>query len=225
MAGIEGENSGTPGTEQARPGPGFRRRVVVKFKDHVQLPRRIRRERWSGRGSVPGMNWLRGSGESRWSPFSPIQPEQVAALSERARVLDPSFRAANLRAYFAVNMPPGTNAEELVRSLSQWDSVAVAYVEPPPVEPPLVTPADDPRSQPGLPRPGTRWHRCRVCLEFPRRRRRGPSTGGHGMGMDLQPRGLGGAWHHAHLGREPFIFFPWRACWEKSRRWIMRSAA
>ena len=39
MAGIEGENSGTPGTEQARPGPGFRRRVVVKFKDHVQLPR------------------------------------------------------------------------------------------------------------------------------------------------------------------------------------------
>ena len=39
MATNEGESSGVPGTEQARPGPGFRRRVVVKFKEHVHVPR------------------------------------------------------------------------------------------------------------------------------------------------------------------------------------------
>jgi serine protease len=145
MAGIEGENSGTPGTEQARPGPGFRRRVVVKFKDHVQLPREDTARALERQGVGPWNELAARFGGITLEPLLSIQPEQVTALSERARALDPSFRAANLGAYYAVNMPPGTNAEELVRSLSQWDSVAVAYVEPPPVEPPLVNPADDPR--------------------------------------------------------------------------------
>ena len=102
MAGIEGENSGTPGTEQARPGPGFRRRVVVKFKDHVQLPREDTARALERQGVGP-WNELAAQFEGiTLEPLLSIQPEQVAALSERARALDPSFRAANLGAYFAV---------------------------------------------------------------------------------------------------------------------------
>ncbi len=79
-------------------------------------------------------------------PLLSFKPEQFAALTERARALDSSFRATNLGAYFAVNLPPGMNAEALVKALSEWESVATAYVEPPPVEPPFVNAADDPRS-------------------------------------------------------------------------------
>ena len=117
----------------------------MKFKEHVQLPREDTARVLERQGVGP-WNALAARFEGiTLEPLLSIQPEQFAALAERARELDSSFRAANLGAYFAVNLPPGTNPEELVRELLQWDSVAIAYVEPPPVEPPLVNPSDDPR--------------------------------------------------------------------------------
>jgi serine protease len=145
MATKEGESSGVPGTEQARPGPGFRRRVVVKFKEHVQVSREDTARALELQGVGP-WNALAAQFEGiTLEPLLSFQPEQFSALADRAHALDPSFRAANLGAYFAVNLPLGTDPEELVRALLQWDSVAIAYVEPPPVEPPLVHPSDDPR--------------------------------------------------------------------------------
>ena len=145
MATNEGESSGVPGTEQARLGPGFRRRVVVKFKEHVQVPREDTARALERQGVGP-WNALAARFEGiTLEPLLSIEPEQFSALAERAHALDPSFRAANLGAYFAVNLPLGTDPEELVRALLQWDSIAIAYVEPPPVEPPLVSPLDDPR--------------------------------------------------------------------------------
>lgn len=145
MATNEGESSGVPGTEQARPGPGFRRRVVVKFKEHVQAPREDTARALELRGVGPWSALAAQFEGITLEPLLTIRPEQFSALAERAHALDPSFRAANLGAYFAVNLPLGTDPEELVRALLQWDSVAIAYVEPPPVEPPLVLPSDDPR--------------------------------------------------------------------------------
>jgi hypothetical protein len=146
MATNENENAATPGMERARPGPGYRRRVIVKFKDHVQLPREDAARMVESLGVGP-WNALAAQFEGiTLEPLLSFEPDQFAALAERARALNSAFRPANLGAYFAISLPPGMNADELVKHLSQWESVAMAYVEPPPVEPPFVNAADDPRS-------------------------------------------------------------------------------
>ncbi|MGH8685927.1 MAG: hypothetical protein ACREUM_11310, partial [Nitrosospira sp.] len=123
---------GNPREGEPPPGASYRPRVIVKFKDHVQLPRENTARMVEARGVGP---WGALTAQFQGITLEPLlsfkQPEQFAALAERARTLDPSFRPANLNAYFAVNMPPGTNAEELAKALSSWDSVVTAYVEPP----------------------------------------------------------------------------------------------
>ncbi|SFN76932.1 S8 family peptidase [Nitrosospira briensis] len=146
MAINESEDSTPPGMEQAQIIPGYRRRVIVKFKDHVQLPREDTARAMESMGVGP---WNALTGQFQGITLEPLlsfRPEQFAVLTERARTLDSSFRATNLGAYFAVTMPPGMDAEALAKALSEWESVATAYVEPPPVEPPFVNAADDPRS-------------------------------------------------------------------------------
>lgn len=139
-------NKGIPAGEP-QPGTGYRRRVIVKFKDHVQLPAENAARMVMTGGAGP---WEALAAQFQGITLKPLlifkQPEQFAALTERARTLDPSFRPANLKAYFAVQLPAGADAEALAKALSQWESVATAYVEPPPVEPPFVNAADDPRS-------------------------------------------------------------------------------
>ncbi|SEL24053.1 S8 family peptidase [Nitrosovibrio tenuis] len=143
----ENKNSSAPGNDKERPGSGYRKRVIVKFKDHVQLPREGAARMLDTLGIGP---WDALAARFEGITLEPLlffkQPGQFAALTERARALDPTFRPVNLDAYFAINLQPETNAEDLVKALSQWDSVATAYVEPPPVEPPFVNAADDPRS-------------------------------------------------------------------------------
>ncbi|SFN41916.1 Serine protease, subtilisin family [Nitrosospira briensis] len=146
MAINESEDSTPPGMEQAQIVPGYRRRVIVKFKDHVQLPREDPARAMESMGVGP---WNALTAQFQGITLEPLlssRPEQFAVLTERARTLDSSFRATNLGAYFAVTLPPGMDAEALAKALSEWESVTTAYVEPPPVEPPFVNAADDPRS-------------------------------------------------------------------------------
>lgn len=150
MATNGNEGVAAPGMERPRPIAGFRRRVIVKFKDHVQIPREgVARALERGDAGPWNAVAARFPGVSV-APLLSFKPEQFAAMTQRAQALDSTFRAPNLNAWFAVDLPPdrGTDAdaEALARTLDQWDSVATAYVEPPPVEPPFVNAADDPRS-------------------------------------------------------------------------------
>lgn len=147
MATDESTNSTASGSGREQPRSDYQRRVIVKFKDHVKLPREGAARMLDGLGIGP---WGALASQFEGITLEPLlsfkQPEQLTTLTERARAFDPAFRPINLNAYFAINLPPGTNAEELVKALSQWDSVATAYFEPPPVEPPFINAADDPRS-------------------------------------------------------------------------------
>lgn len=142
-------NNGIPTTPagEPQPGTGYQRRVIVKFKDHVRLPGENAARMVMAGGAGP---WEALAAQFQGITLEPLltfkQPDQFAALTERARRLDPAFRPANLNAYFAVQPPPGADAEALAKALSSWESVTTAYVEPPPVEPPFVNAADDPRS-------------------------------------------------------------------------------
>lgn len=130
-----------------QPAMPFRRRVIVKFKEHIQLPRQDAARTVEALGVDP---WKALTAQFPGITLEPLfsinHPEQLNMLSKRARALAPAARPANLGVYFAVNPGPGTDAEALAKALSRWESVAVAYVEPPPVEPPFINSADDPRS-------------------------------------------------------------------------------
>ncbi|SCY31625.1 Subtilase family protein [Nitrosospira sp. Nl5] len=181
-----------PPEGETQPGTGYRQRVIVKFKDHVQLPSE-NAARLVEAGEVGPWGGL--TAQFQGITLEPLlsfkQTGQFAALTERARSLDPSFRPTNLNAYFAVNMPPGTNAEELAKALSSWESVVTAYVEPPPVEPPLVNAADDPRSgNQGYLDPAPDGINAEYAWDFP---------GGDGAGQALVDMEWGWTFNHEDL--------------------------
>ena len=126
----------------------YRPRIIVKFRDHIQLPddRTVAREIES-RGIGP---WQRLAAEFKGISIEPLfaskKRSDIFGLVSRASVTDPTYRASDLLTYYAVNIPPGVAPEAVTKALSTWPNVIFAYLEPPPVEPPLVNPADDPRS-------------------------------------------------------------------------------
>jgi serine protease len=125
----------------------YQPRVIVKFRDHVQIPYEDGAERhivelglgpWERlEAQFPGISLVR--------LFSSIEPDSINELIARATREDPDYRPAHLLGYFAVPCPPDIDPERLAKRLSAWRSVETAYVEPERVEPPVVNAADDPR--------------------------------------------------------------------------------
>src|SRR4030095_6222268 len=79
-------------------------------------------------------------------PHESKSPKQIRSLVDRAVQQDPTYRPPNLLAYFAVTIPAALDPEPVAMALSRWETVEVAYVQPGPVPPPVVNPADDPRA-------------------------------------------------------------------------------
>jgi serine protease len=121
-------------------------RVVVKFKEEVELPDgdefladpdRFGLTEWNDlKGRFPGITLKR--------LFSGASSNKLAALTERAADADPSFRPTKLQNYYAVDCPPEIDPEDLAEEVSNWPSVQKAYVEGGPTQPPSVNPSDDP---------------------------------------------------------------------------------
>ena len=139
-------------TERADPAAGaggpFRTRVVVKFHDHVRLPYDETAAAQVERAGVGPWEELTAKfkGLGLVPLFGSKKPDEIRKLVDRAKEIDPTYRPANLLAYYAVTVPTGVSADEVVKALLRWRSVALAYVEPGPVEPPFVNASDDPRS-------------------------------------------------------------------------------
>jgi hypothetical protein len=170
-----------------RPTADYRTRVIVKFRDHIQLPYdRTAQSRIEPLGIGP---WDRLAAEFKGITLTPLftskQPKDIHALVDRAMATDLTYRPTNFLTYFALSIPVGVDAEAVVKVLSGWASVAIVYVEPPPVEPPVVNPADDPRSaNQGYLDAAPDG----VDAEYePGRRRSAPGASRPGMGLDVQP--------------------------------------
>lgn len=126
----------------------YRPRVIVKFRDHVQLPYDQTAEKQiEALGIGP---WEQLAAQFEGIALSPLftseKSGEIPELMDRAMAMDPTYRAPDFRAYFTVSVPAGVDPHEVTKTLSMWPSVETAYVEPPPVEPPVVNPTDDPRS-------------------------------------------------------------------------------
>ena len=126
---------------------GYRPRVVVKFRDHIELPYQDGVEKFIQRLQLGP--WERLStqfpGITLKRLYTSVKPEQIRRLIDRATEVDREFRPPNLLSYFVVDAPPGVDPEELARALQSWPLVEKAYFDPPGSDP-VVNAADDPRS-------------------------------------------------------------------------------
>ncbi len=140
-------------TKTAAGAVGYRPRVVVKFRDHVQLPyedgvekvfKKLQIGPWEQLSKeFPGLTFRR--------LYTALAPEKIKALIDQATMIDHEYKPVNLLNYFVVETPPGMDPEALAKALRSWPRVQSAYYDPPGEDPsrepcgePMVNP-DDPR--------------------------------------------------------------------------------
>jgi serine protease len=133
--------------EHRREASGYSPRVVVKFRDDVQLPYEDDVEKNLDEWKVgqwdrlveqfPGINMRR--------MFTSVTAERIRQLADEAVRRDDTYRPPNFLTYFVVDCPVAVDPEELVKALQAWRSVQTAYFDPP-GDDPQVNAADDPQS-------------------------------------------------------------------------------
>jgi serine protease len=73
-----------------------------------------------------------------------VPAARISEMQQKAVQLDPTYRPSDLHGYIYVDVPPGTDPEELARQLEKLPDVELAYVDRPAPDP-VVNPANDPR--------------------------------------------------------------------------------
>ena len=144
MAAKKPRRGKSPGRSQG----AYRPRVIVKFREHIQLRHDQSAARQiEQRGIGP---WQQLAAEFKGISIEPLfaskKRSDILGLVRRAAAADPTYRPRDLSTYYVVKVPVGVDPQALAKALSSWTSVLFAYLEPPPVEPPAVNPVDDPRS-------------------------------------------------------------------------------
>lgn len=133
-------------TEAALP-PDFKPRVVIKFRQDVQLSysgaAAGELEKYAGRSwrdltkAFPGLSLV--------PYFSTLDEPTLRDLMGRSPRTAGAPVPANFTSYYAIECPSGTDPERVAKTIATWPSVELAYVEGAPAPPPL-SPSDDPRS-------------------------------------------------------------------------------
>ena len=124
---------------------GYSPRVVVKFRDHVELPYEDGVEKYFEElhlgphaqlmEKFPNITFKR--------LYTALDPEKINQVVDQATELDDAFEPPNLLTYFVVTCPPGVDPDLLAKELSSWETVQTAYFDPPGEEPQVI-PDDDP---------------------------------------------------------------------------------
>ncbi|HEX8113038.1 MAG TPA: S8 family peptidase [Kofleriaceae bacterium] len=122
-------------------------RVIVKFRDFVELPYDESAEQQLTRLNIGPWDRITAAVPgARLTPlFTTVSPEQIRELVGRAVQLDRCYRPPNFLTYFAVEYPAGADPEQLAKLLRSWRLVEFAYPDAGPTPPP-VNASDDPRS-------------------------------------------------------------------------------
>jgi hypothetical protein len=131
----------------SQPAPGYSPRVIVKFRNGVQLPYDERVEQHLDELRIGPWRQLKTqfSGISMRKLFTSVGPERIQQLVDEAVRRDGRYDPPDFQAYFVVDCPADVNPDEVVKALSTWRSVQTAYFDPPGSDP-LVNALNDPRS-------------------------------------------------------------------------------
>src|SRR2546426_270779 len=114
------------------PNGDIRRRVVVKFRDAVNLPYEDGAERHVVRLGVGPWTELaqRYQGVRLNRLFTVVSPERIGQLVSRATDRDRHYRAPNLLSFFVIDSPPDVDPEALAATLREWPQIEEAYIDP-----------------------------------------------------------------------------------------------
>src|SRR5215212_10868173 len=127
--------------------PFFRPRVIVKFRDWVEVPYEDGAERQLVDKYNAGF-WRRLEEQfgklALHRLYTTVSPEQLRKMVDEATERDERYKAPNFLTWFTVDTPDKIRSEELARLLLSWELVEKAYPDAPPTDP-LVSPNDDPR--------------------------------------------------------------------------------
>lgn len=128
-------------TEGSKGRTAYRRRVVVKLRDHASVEGARVAAESSGLSERVGERY---PGARVDALITSVSDEELRGLASEAAEQVAGFEPPNMSAYLAVEVPLDAEPEAVAKELSQWDVVELAYVEGGPVVPP-VNAADDPR--------------------------------------------------------------------------------
>jgi serine protease len=130
-----GRRAAGPRRPVAAPTPpksGYRERVVVKFRDFVDLPyvdgvesviKKRKLAPWDRLAKdFPGITLRR--------LFSTMTGKRLTELQLQATRLDPTYRPPDLLTYFSIVCPPNRDPRALSAALRAWAIVEFAYVDP-----------------------------------------------------------------------------------------------
>jgi len=108
------------------------RRVVVKFRDGVDIPYEDGAERHLDRLGIGLWGELaqRYPGARFDRLYKVVSPERITGLVAQAARRGDRYRTSNLLSYFVVEAPPGTDPSALAAALRTWPQVQEAYVDP-----------------------------------------------------------------------------------------------
>src|SRR5438445_13821104 len=114
------------------PNGDIRRRVVVKFRDAVNLPYEDGAERHVVRLGVGPWTELaqRYQGVRLNRLFTVISPERIGQLVSRASDRERHYSAPNLLSFFVIDAPGGVDPKALAAALRAWPQIEEAYIDP-----------------------------------------------------------------------------------------------
>ena len=141
------------------PAFGYQPRIVVKFRDGLELPYDVDVDADDGaRASRAVGEQLEERKLAPWSQlrerypdialeplFTTVDPQTLDELVRTARQRDETYDPPDFRGYFAIDVPWEADPEEVVKILNGWRAVETAYVEPMASDP-SIDASDDPRS-------------------------------------------------------------------------------
>lgn len=132
---------------------GYRPRIVVKFRDGLELPYGTDNEGGEAVGEQLEARQLapwsrlqeRYPGVELQPLFTTVSPKELDDLVRTAVQRDRTYEPPDFRGYFAIDLPWDADPEALLDTLREWRAVEAAYVEPPASDP-SIDASDDPRS-------------------------------------------------------------------------------
>jgi serine protease len=126
----------------------FRPRVIVKFRDWVEVPYE------DGAEAAIAEKY----GKADWSKFeaahgkitlarlyTAVAPTELRKLVDNAAKMDEAYRPHNFLTWYTIDCPDGLRSEEFAALLRKWEFVETAYPDAVPIDP-FVNPANDPLS-------------------------------------------------------------------------------
>jgi serine protease len=134
--------------KEAKAPQHIRPRIVIKFRDEVNLPYEKGAERVvKDLGLAPWHKIADAAPGATLEPVFVAVPEaRLRALVQTARQRTSSFRPRNFFSFFALTATPGSDLQAVLRELKSWAIVEHAYIDRGPSTPPAVNAGDDPRS-------------------------------------------------------------------------------